>query len=152
MNKQKLIIEQLDKKFILLNKLKDFNIPLGGWVNSIRTALRISLRQLGERMGITASAIKQIEDREQSGSVSINVLRQVGESLNMKFVYGFIPENVTLEKMIDQRANEIAREIVLRTSFTMQLEEQKITEERRKRAIQEKTEEIIRKMPRYLWD
>ena len=152
MNYQKLIIEQLDKKFILFGQLEDLNIPLSGWILSIRIALKMSLSQLGKKMGITAPAVKQLEGREQSGSVSIKVLRQAGEALNMKLVYGFIPQSGTLEKMIEDRAKELAKEIVLRTSNTMQLEDQENTEERIEKAIQEKTEEIIQKMPRYLWD
>ena len=77
-------------------------------------------------------------------------MRQVGEALNMKFIYGFIPERGTLEKMIEDRAKELAEEIVLRTSNTMQLEDQENTEERITKAIKEKKEEIMRKMPRYL--
>lgn len=152
MNKQKLILEQLDKKIIKLNELVDITIPPNGWISSIRTGIRMSLRQLAERLNIKAQSVKEIEEREQSGSVSIKVLRQAGEALNMKLVYGFIPQSGTLEKMIEDRAKELAKEIVLRTSNTMQLEDQENTEERIEKAIQEKTEEIIQKMPRYLWD
>jgi predicted DNA-binding mobile mystery protein A len=152
MNKQKLILEQLDKKIIKFNKLTDIAIPPNGWIYSIRTAIRMSLRQLAERLNITTQSVKEIEGREQSGSVSIKVLRQAGEALNMKLVYGFIPQSGTLEKMIEDRAKELAKEIVLRTSNTMQLEDQENTEERIEKAIQEKTEEIIQKMPRYLWN
>lgn len=152
MNKQKLILEQLDKKIIKLNELVDITIPPNGWISSIRTGIRMSLRQLAERLNIKAQSVKEIEEREQSGSVSINVMRQAGEALNMKLVYGFIPQSGTLEKMIEDRAKELAKEIVLRTSNTMQLEDQENTEERIEKAIQEKTEEIIQKMPRYLWD
>lgn len=152
MNKQKLILEQLDKKIIKFNELTDIAVLPNGWISSIRTAIRMSLRQLAERLNIKAQSVKEIEEREQSGSVSINVLRQVGEALNMKFVYGFIPQSRTLDKMIEGRAKELAKEIVLRTSNTMQLEGQENTEERITKAIQEKKEEIIRKMPRYLWD
>ncbi len=152
MNKQKLILEQLDKKIVKFNELTNIAIPPNGWICSIRTAIRMSLRQLAERLNITTQSVKEIEDREQSGSVSINVLRQVGESLNMKFIYGFIPQSGTLDKMIEQKAKALAKEIVLRTSNTMQLEDQENTEERISKSIQEKKEEIIRKMPRYLWD
>ena len=54
--------------------------------------------------------------------------------------------------MIEMRACEIAEKIVLRTSRTMELEDQKVKDQRLKKAIQERTEEIIAKMPRYLWD
>jgi predicted DNA-binding mobile mystery protein A len=152
MNQQKLILEQLDKKILKFNELSNIAIPPNGWIHSIRTAIHMSLRQLAEHLNITTQSVKEIEEREQSGSVSIKVLRQAGEALNMKLVYGFIPQSGTLEKMIEDRAKELAKEVVLRTSNTMQLEEQENTEERIEKAIQEKTEEIIQKMPRYLWD
>jgi predicted DNA-binding mobile mystery protein A len=152
MNEQKLVLEQLDTNIIKFNELVDITIPPNGWIYSIRTAIHMSLRQLAEHLNITTQSVKEIEEREQSGSVSINVLRKVGKALNMKFVYGFIPQSGTLNKMIESKAKELAKEIVLRTSSTMQLEDQENTKERIEKAIQEKTEEIIQKMPRYLWN
>ena len=96
--------------------------------------------------------MKQIEQREKRGSVSLNVLRQVGLALDMKFVYGFIPRHYTLQKMIENRAEKLALEIVQRTSASMNLEDQKLTETRIKQAIKEKAEELKLKAPRYLWD
>ena len=151
MNKQKLILKHIDDKILKFNGLND-TIPPNGWIYSIRTAIRMSLRQLAERLKITTQSVKEIEQREELGTVSLNVLKQVGNALNMKFVYGFIPQNGTLEKMIEDKATELAKEIVLRTSITMQLEDQQNTEERITQAIQEKKEELIQKMPRYLWD
>lgn len=152
MKKQKLIIDQIDRKIELLKGLKHLIIPPSGWVYAIRTALGMSLRQLGNNMNITAQSVKEIEDREKNGTVSINVLKQFASSLNMKFVYGFIPKAENLDKMIEQRAMEIATEIVNRTSISMGLEDQKNTPERIQKAIQEKTQEIKQGMPKYLWD
>ena len=70
----------------------------------------------------------------------------------MKLVYGFIPKAGSLEKMIENRAKEIAEEIVRRTSASMVLEDQGNTETRLRKAIQEKTAELKHEMPRYLWD
>jgi hypothetical protein len=47
---------------------------------------------------------------------------------------------------------EIAKEIVLRTSNTMQLEDQENSKERIEKSIKNKTEEIKTEMPKYLWD
>lgn len=152
MNKQKILIEQLDKKINTYSRLSDVVSPTAGWIHSIRTAIGMSLRQLAERLNITSQSVKEIEERENSGTVSLNVLKQVGEMLNMKFVYGFIPQSGTIAQMIEERALELAEEIVIRTSNTMQLEDQENTDERIKKAIQEKKEELMRKMPRYLWD
>jgi len=103
-------------------------------------------------MGITAPAVKQIEEREKAGTISLKVLRQVGAALNMKFVYGFIPVEGSLAAMIENRARDLAREIVLRTSASMALEDQENRPERIEQAIAEKTSEIVTTMPRYLWD
>ncbi|MBN1251203.1 MAG: mobile mystery protein A [Bacteroidales bacterium] len=152
MKKNKLIIEQLDKKLIVYKNLDKVQIPPNGWVFSFRKALNMSLRQLGKRMGITPQSVKEIEEREKNGTVSIGILKQVGKALDMKFVYGFIPKNYSLKKMIEERAAELAKEIVNRTSVSMNLEDQKPSETRIKKAIQEKSEELIYKMPKYLWD
>ena len=152
MKKQRLIIDQLDRKLIKFSGLDEISIPTNGWVHSIRTALKMSLRQLGEMLNITAPSVKEIEEREKSGTVSLKVLRQVGQALNMKLVYGFIPENKTIDKMIEKRAYEIAKEIVLRTSVNMRLEDQENTPDRILAAIDEKTQELKHEIPKYLWD
>ncbi len=152
MKKQKLIIEQLDRKLLKFSDLDEITIPPNGWIYSIRTALRMSLRQLGKMLNITAQSVKEIEKSEKTGTISLKVLRQVGQVLNMKLVYGFIPKNKTIEKMIEDRAYEIAKEIVLRTSANMRLEDQENREERILAAINEKALELKQEMPKYLWD
>lgn len=149
---QKLIIEQLDRKFLTLKSLNQFSSPERGWIFNIRTALKMSLRQLGKRLGISAQSVKEIEQREAEGSLTLRSLSDVAKALDMKLVYAIIPKEETLEMMIEKRADKIAREIVLRTSNTMSLEDQKVSDTRIKKAIEEKADEIINKMPRYLWD
>ena len=152
MKAQKLILDQVDNNINTLKKAQNVNIPYSGWVFSIRKALNMSLRQLGSRMDITPQSVKEIEEREKNGTVSINVLKQTANALNMKFIYGFIPKQESLENMIQERAYEIAREIVSRTSTNMKLENQENSDIRLRKAINEKMEEIVYKMPRYLWD
>lgn len=151
--KTKMIIrEQLDKKIVKFRNLEDIVIPPQGWIYSIRQGINMSLRQLGQRMSITPQSVKEIEEREKNGTISIKVLRQVAAALNMKFVYGFIPSEKTLEGMIEKRAEELARSIVERTSVQMELEDQKNTPERIVNAIKEKAAEIKNDMPKILWD
>jgi hypothetical protein len=54
--------------------------------------------------------------------------------------------------MIQKKALELAKEIVLRTSGTMVLEEQENTPERIMQSINDRAEQIKNEMPRYLWD
>lgn len=152
LRQQKLIIEQLDRKFLTLKSLNQFSSPERGWIFNIRTALKMSLRQLGKRLGISAQSVKEIEQREAEGSLTLRSLSDVAKALDMKLVYAIIPKEETLERMIEKKADKIAREIVLRTSNTMSLEDQKVSDTRIKKAIEEKADEIINKMPRYLWD
>ena len=152
MKQQKLILEQLDRKIARFKDLSDMVVPPNGWIYSVRKGLNMSLRQLGNRLSITAQSVREMEEREKAGTISLKVLKQVGAALNMKFIYGFIPEDKSLENMIRKRADEIATQIVHRTSINMSLEDQKNSEQRLARAIKEKTDEIISQMPKYLWD
>lgn len=152
MNTKRLIREQLDKKLIKLQVLEDIAMPPSGWIYAIRQALNMSLRQLAQKLSITAQSVKEIEEREKKATISIKVLKQVASALDMKLVYGFIPKEKTLERMIEVRAQMLARQIVERTSVHMGLEDQSNTRERIDKAIKEKTEELIKEMPKILWD
>ena len=149
--KQKLLIEQVDKKLSLFKPVEKVMPPEKGWVYTIRTALKMSLRQLAGRLNISYQSVNGLERREADGSISIKSLREAASALDMKLVYGFVPKEESIESMIEKRANEVAREIVLRTSNTMKLEDQENSQARIEKAIQSKAEEIKNKMPNYLW-
>ena len=72
----------------------------------------------------------QIEDSEAKGTISINSLKEVGQVLDLKFVYGFVPKDGTIDNLIDSRAEKLARKIVLRTNQNMKLEDQGISNEK----------------------
>jgi predicted DNA-binding mobile mystery protein A len=149
---QKIIIGQTDRKIRQLVKSDSLTIPSSGWIYAIRQSLGMSLRQLGNMMRITPQSVKEMEEREKNGTISLNVLRQFGKSMDMKFIYGFIPKQKSLEKLVEERALRLAEEIVKRTSVSMELEDQKIGSGLIRKAIKEKTAELKQEMPRYLWD
>jgi len=151
LKQNKLVIEQLDKKFRAFKSLP-FTIPTAGWIHAIRTALNMSLRQLGNRLSITPQSMKELEQREKDSSITLKSLKEAGKALNMQLIYGFIPLEKSLETMLEKRAHEIAKEIVLRTSHNMMLEDQENSKERIEKAIKERAEEIKNEMPGYLWD
>ncbi|MBW8325355.1 MAG: mobile mystery protein A [Prolixibacteraceae bacterium] len=150
--KQKLLIEQLDRKMQLLKPLDSVTIPSQGWIFTIRTALGMSLRQLALRINITAQSMKEIENREVEGGLTLKGLNEVGKALNMRFVYGFIPLDDSIEKMIEKQALKIAKEVVWRTSNSMSLEDQENNQIRLEKAVKSRMEEIKNEIPRYLWD
>ena len=150
--KRKLILEQLDRKIKNLSGFNETEIPSRGWIHAIRTAMNMSLTQLAKKLGKTPQTVREIELREESKNITLKKLLEVAEVLDLKLVYGFVPKNGSLQNIIEKRATEIARNIVLRTSQTMKLEDQEVGEERLAKAINDRAEKIIMEMPRSLWD
>jgi predicted DNA-binding mobile mystery protein A len=151
-SKQQLILEQLDRKLSSLNALNQQLVSKKGWIHTIRTAVNMSLRQLGNRLNISAQGLRGLENREMEGTITINSLKEVANALDMKLVYGFVPKDKSVKNMIEKQARKKAEEIVLRTSKTMALEDQKNSDTRIKNAIKDKTDEIKTYLPKYLWE
>ncbi|HEU5290324.1 MAG TPA: mobile mystery protein A [Cyclobacteriaceae bacterium] len=147
---KKLQLAQLDRKIAALATVPE--PPSNGWISAIRTTIGMSFRQLAKRLKIAPQNAQAFEKRELEGSITIKNLRTIAQALNMKLVYGFIPQSGSLEKMIEDQAMSVAKKIVLRTDTTMKLEDQGVSKERRDQAILELAEEIKRNIPRYLWD
>ena len=128
--KQKLMIMQMDAKLKEFSPLLKHQLPEGGWIQSIRISLKMSLRQFGERMKVTRQGAENLEKREKEGAITLKSLEEAGRVLNMKFVYGFVP----MEGSIENKARALALKIVKTTSDTMALEDQKNTKKRLKKA------------------
>lgn len=150
MNKKSLQLQQIARKMRTFPKEQE--MPPSGWINAIRTALGMSLQQLGDKMCITKQSVQNIEKREKDGSVTIKSLREVAKAMDMHLVYGFVPIDGNLDALIDRKAKELATQIVMRTSNTMKLEDQENTKKRIEKAIQERTDSIKNEMPKILWD
>lgn len=146
---KKLIREQLDKR------LKSPLIPIlyseNGWIKLLREALGMSSAQLGKRVGIDQSRISRLENAEIEGDLKLSSLKKVAEGLNMKFVYGFIP-NESLESIVTQQAKKIARKRMERVNKTMRLEEQELSNEEKSKAFNDLVQKILIDNPKDFWD
>lgn len=151
-NKKKLLIEQLDQKLAHFKDAGMVLVPQKGWVNTIRITLNMTRDQLGNKLDLTKGAIQKIEDREATGQITINKLKAVGNALNMKFIYGFIPKDGNIESLINLKAEKLARKIVLRANQNMKLENQGISEDKIEHSINDLANEIKREMRKSLWD
>lgn len=151
-SERKLMLEQLDKKLSKFASIGSDITPRSGWIKAIRTALNISLIQFARILKKSSPTVKELEEREAEQNITLKKLTEVGEALNLRLVYGFVPEEGSLEKIIEKRAYQLAKEIVMRTSHTMKLEDQENSEERINKAILERAEKIKNEMPKYLWD
>lgn len=152
MNKKKLQIEHLESKMESFTKVSVIAIPPTGWVKATRLALGMSLQQLARKLNITKQSVQELEQREKEGSITLKSLSEAAKSLDMKLVYGLVPMDGSLNNLIERKARDLATQIVLRTSNSMKLENQENSEERIRKAINERTNELIQKMPKTLWD
>jgi predicted DNA-binding mobile mystery protein A len=145
-------IQQLNSKMKSYALLQRIPVPPTGWIKAIRLAVGMSAEQLGKKLGITRQGVMDIERRERDGNITLKALQETAKALDMHLVYGFVPQDESLEELIDRKARQLATEIVMRTSNSMKLEDQENSKKRIERAIQERFDTIRNEMPKSLWD
>ena len=62
------------------------------WIRTMREARGLSLRQLGERLGIQGNSVHVAERRESSGGISIYQLQRLAQALDCDLFYAFVPK------------------------------------------------------------
>ena len=150
-NNKKLMREQLQGSLSRYQSLRDGAAPPKGWIRAIRTALGMSGRQLGERMGVTKQRASDIERQELEGSVTIRTMRRCAEALDCVFVYGFVPKT-SLEDTVRSKAQQVAERRLAEASHTMALEDQALSREENRRILTEMVDDLVDTMPSGLWD
>jgi predicted DNA-binding mobile mystery protein A len=151
--KQTLQLSQnhLDKRIQKMNQVGIMSTPTRGWIYTIRTSLGMTLAQLGKRLAVSPQAIAQLEKREVDGQITLSTLRAALRALGVESTHA-VTSPASLREIIRKQAEKKAREIVLRTSQTMTLENQKNSDKHLQNAIRERTTEIEKTLPKYLWD
>ncbi|MFZ4798445.1 MAG: XRE family transcriptional regulator [Bacteroidia bacterium] len=151
-NKRNLKVEQLDKKIQSFIGTEKIIVPDKGWINTIRTSINMTLEQLGNKLNVTRQGAKKMEDSESKGTISLTAMKEIGHVLNMHFVYGFVPIQGSIDKLIQIKAEELAKKIVLRTNQNMKLENQGNSEEQINKAIIDLTYDLKQELSKSLWD
>ena len=152
MGKKSLQLQQLNNKMLGFASLRQVAMPPTGWIKAIRTAIGMSMQQLGNKLNVSKQGVMDIEKREKDGSITIRSLREIARAMDMQLVYGFVPNDGSLDALIEKRATELATQIVMRTANTMKLEDQANSKKRIEAAIRERATAIQNEMPKILWD
>ncbi|HRP56904.1 mobile mystery protein A [Agriterribacter sp.] len=152
MGKKSLQLQQLNSKMLGFASLQQVVMPPTGWIKAIRTAIGMSMQQLGNKLNVSRQAVMDIEKREKEGSITIKSLREIARAMDMQLVYGFVPSDGSLDALIEKRATELATQIVMRTANTMKLEDQANSKRRIEAAIKERAAAIQNEIPKILWD
>jgi predicted DNA-binding mobile mystery protein A len=145
-----LIIDQLSATLERFNQLKNSKMPHKGWIRALRDALGMSGTQLAERLHVSRPRIPKLEQDELTGSVTLKTMRQTAEALDSVFVYALVPRT-SLNDIIRIRAQKVAKARLKRTSHTMLLEDQMLSNSDQQRMLELMVDELIREMPRDLW-
>jgi predicted DNA-binding mobile mystery protein A len=148
---KKVIREQLDKKLVFLRDFAAVGMPSRGWIKTIREALGLSAAQLGKRSGLHQSRVSRLENAEQDGDLKLSSLQKIAKALNMKLVYGFLPQE-TLETMVRNQARRIALKRLKTLDNTMRLEKQALPEDEQEKALEDMIEKILIDPPKDFWE
>ncbi|MDH3975049.1 MAG: mobile mystery protein A [Deltaproteobacteria bacterium] len=149
-DRKRLVREQLEKTLSQFAGLKSVSLPPKGWIRAIREALGMSGANFADRLGVKPPRITKLEKDELSGSVTIKSMRQAAEALDAVFVYALVPRE-SLESTVRRQAERVAGMRLDRVSHSMRLEDQQLSDEEMKKALNEAVEELIRTMPKDLW-
>ena len=112
----------------------------------------MTLEQLGKKLNMIKQGVKRIEESEAAGTITIKSLKEVGNALDMKFVYGFVPIDESIDSLLDRKSRILAEKIILRTNQNMMLEDQEIEKGNLKNAIKDLSNEIKFELKRTIWD
>jgi predicted DNA-binding mobile mystery protein A len=111
----------------------------------------MSGKQLAGRLNVSQPRIPRLEQDEVSEVVSLKTMRQAAGAMDCVFVYAIVPRT-TLEETVRAQARKIADARMQRVSHTMLIEAQDLTAEERQASFDAAVEELVREMPRELWE
>lgn len=114
-----------------------------GWIQFMRKALKMKVKDLAHRAGLSSSTIVQNEKRESEGAVTIDTLNKMAEAMDCELVYAFIPRKEIYE-LQKEAAIKKAKRLLSIASTHMELEDQKVKVDLKDR-IEALAEELIQK-------
>lgn len=116
----------LDERLTLFQPAHGHQPPASGWIRALRDSLGLSAAQLGARLGVRSQSIDDLEKSEVAGSISLDALRRVGSAMDCTLVYALVP-NTSLQAMVQQRAERLAKSAIAGVSHSMALEDQQVS-------------------------
>jgi predicted DNA-binding mobile mystery protein A len=142
--------QQLDLRLAAVRGLNLAQLPHRGWIRAIRDALGMTAAQLAKRMGVKQSTVSEYEKGETARTITLETLERAAAALGCRLVYVLVPER-SLESLIRERAQLVARNQLQRVANTMRLEDQQIGQEAEARQLDSLVEKLIVENPGSLW-
>lgn len=106
-------------------------VPRGGWIKSMREALRMSQGDLAYLAGVQQSTIHRLEASELNKKIQLDSLEKLADAMHCDLYYAFVPRQ-SLETIYQEQALRGAKEMEEQLVNTMALENQiiKVDEKR----------------------
>jgi predicted DNA-binding mobile mystery protein A len=154
-NKKSLISQRtlIEKKLRSWTALRTDNVPRSGWIKAVRGALGMNTRQLAERVGVEQSNITRLEEREPSGKVTLERLAKAADAMNCRLIYAIVPNDrySDLEAIIDERARDLAQQLVRTTEHSMRLEKQGASDDDLTKEVDSLASQLKSRMDSRIW-
>lgn len=139
--------KQLDA---LLGKLEPMKMPAKGWVHEIRSALGMSMEDLGKRLGVIKQRIEKIEKSEVEGKVTLHSLQEAAAAMGCELVYYFKPKD-SLQATLFAQAKIAADNEVEKLNRNMSLENQGLSKVKIKELKEELASDFFDYYDRRIW-
>jgi predicted DNA-binding mobile mystery protein A len=143
----------LEKKLQTWRKLTHERKPPSGWIKAIRGALGMTAKQLADRMETDQPGVARIEEREARGAVTLETLERAARAMNCKVIYAIVPDDgyVSLEEILNQRAETVAKTLMKKVSHSMRLEAQDVDHEDKQEQLKRLARELKESLDPRLW-
>ena len=96
------------------------------WIRRVREALGMSAQDLGNRMGISGTAVVLLEKSEVNETIRLNSLLRAADALNCDVEVKLVPR-IPVASMVENQARLRAHEIARSVGNTMSLEAQSVS-------------------------
>ena len=143
-------VKQLDERLRPIRKLTSRDVPKGGWIRSLRSALGLAGVDLARRLGIAPSSVAALENSEAAGTVSLNTLRKAAAAMDCDLVYAIVPRS-SIGKVLERRANEKAEAMLRHVGQSMNLEAQGVIDDADRDLSREAIVKSLLEKPSSLW-
>jgi predicted DNA-binding mobile mystery protein A len=146
----RLRLEQVQDTLGCFSALTAHSVPERGWLKLIRECLGRTQRQQALRLGIAASTLHKAELSEAEERISLGQLRKLADGLDCELVYALVPRK-PLTDVVQDRARVIATEEVGAAAHSMGLDAKRPGNERLRKQVEHRSEELLRGRWSDLW-
>lgn len=121
----RLSLDQINRRIEALRDISAHTKVRQGWIRYMRESMGMTLKNLGAKAGLSISAIQQAERNELAGTITLNRLKQMAETMDCELVYAFVPKS-PITKILENAAKNKALRLLKVADIHMNLENQKV--------------------------